>query len=95
MPKQLPKWATRVLAVLLLAGTYLVHHEGLIPAGLTFLHVNVLGALNTVIVAFAAAGLSGPTLWPQLAAVLGNPSAGAVNDAARALDRPVPTAAKP
>lgn len=92
MPKSLPKWATRVLAVILLAATYAVHAAGLIPPGLTFLHINVLGAVNDAVIALAAAGISGPSLWPQLAAILGNPSAGMINDAAKAVGAPVPSA---
>lgn len=94
MPKQLSTWATRVLAVLLLLGSYLLHHSGIIPAGFEWHHINVMGIVSDFVTALAAIGISGPTLWPQLAAALGNPSAAAVNDAARSLDKPVPTAAK-
>lgn len=72
-PKQLPKWATRVLAVVLLAADYLAHAKGLIPATLVWHRIHVLGALNSIVLAGAAVGLNGPALWPQLAALLGNP----------------------
>ena len=71
--KTLPKWATRLVAAILLAADYTAHHVGLIPAGLTWHGVNILGALNSVVLAAGMIGLSGPALWPQLAAFLGNP----------------------
>ncbi len=92
--KQMPAWLTRLLALVLFAATYVVHKEGFIPPTLEWFHVNVLGALNTIVLALGSIGLSGPALWPQLAALLGNPSAGKINDAAKAVGAPVPTATK-
>lgn len=86
--KTLPKWATRLIAVILLATDYTVHHAGLIPLGYTWHGINVLGALNDVILAGGMVGLSGPALWPQLAAFLGNP--GAPSAPAAKLDQPLP-----
>lgn len=74
-PKQLPQWATRLLAVILLVADYLAHAKGLIPATLVWHRIHVLGALNSIVLAGAAIGLNGPALWPQLAALLGNPGA--------------------
>jgi hypothetical protein len=95
MPKQLPPWATRLIAFLLLAGTYILHHAGIIPPTLEWHHINILGLISDTVTGAAAIGISGPSLWPQLAAFLGNPSAGAVNDAAKAVGAPVPTAKGP
>lgn len=74
MAKQLPKWATRVAAVILLAGNYVMHHAGIVPAGFAWHGINVMGVISDAMTALAAVGISGPTLWPQLAAALGNPS---------------------
>lgn len=90
MPKQMPKWATKVIAVLLLAGTYVLHHTGFIPPGYQWHHINVMGAISDLVTGAAAIGLSGPALWPQLAAFLGNPSAAAVAASAAKLDQPPP-----
>jgi hypothetical protein len=77
MIKQMPKWMTRVLAALLLAGTYILHHAGIVPADLVWHHVNVLGLISDAVTGAAAVGLSGPALWPGLAAFVGNPGVAA------------------
>ena len=99
MPTQLPKWLTKVIAALVLVAAYLVHAENLIPSTLVWhlgpIPIHALAGLNDIVLFGGMVGISGPAILPRLAALLGNPSAGAVNDAARALDKPVPTAAKP
>ena len=94
--RTLPRWVTRALAVILLTATYVLHHAGLVPAGLRWHHVNVLGAISDLVTGAAAVGLNGPALWPQLAAFLGNPGveqavpaglSGAVKGAAGQLDQ--------
>ena len=92
MPKSLPAWATKLIGAVLLVAAYLAHATGVIPATLEWHRVNILGALNELVLAAGMIGLSGPALWPKLAALLGNPSAGVVNDAARAVGAPIPTA---
>lgn len=75
MTKSLPKWATRLIAAALMAGMYVLHHAGIVPATVEWHHVNVLGLISDAVAGAAAIGLSGPALWPQLAAFLGNPGA--------------------
>ena len=87
MPKQMPKWLTKVIAAVLIAATYVVHHEALIPPGFRWHGISVMGVCSSLVTAFAALGISGPALWPQLAAWLGNPPA---QSAAAALDAPTP-----
>lgn len=72
--RQLPKWATRVLAVVMLVGTYVLHHA-VIPPGYKWHHIDVMGVISDAVAALAAIGISGPMLAPQLAAFLGNPGA--------------------
>jgi hypothetical protein len=73
--KTLPVWATRALALVVLSVTYLAHHQQWFPAGYRFHGIDLQGVMSTLAAAFAAVGLSGPALWPKLAALLGNPPA--------------------
>jgi len=73
MPKQMPPWATKIIAAVLIAAAYVIHHPGLLPDD--FHGISVKGACSSLIGVFMALGISGPALWPQLAAFLGNPGA--------------------
>jgi hypothetical protein len=64
-------WMTRVIAVTLLAAGYAAQHA-LIPPGYKILGISVAGALTAALAFLTAVGISGPQLWPQLAAALGN-----------------------
>ena|SRR5690348_8219969 len=64
-------WMTKLAALALMAGTYLVQRN-LIPPGFTVLHVHVAGALSALVALLAGVGISGPQLWPALAKWMGN-----------------------
>lgn len=78
MVKQLPTWATRVLAAILLAAMYVLHHADVFPPGFKWHGISIMGVCSDLIGVAAAVGINGPALWPALAAFLGNPSAAAV-----------------
>ena len=76
--KSVPPWLTKVLMLVALAIGYVMNHA-LIPPGymlnLGFIHVSLAGILNDVLAVLTALGISGPQLWPKLAALMGNPAA--------------------
>lgn len=90
MPKQMPPWATKIIALVLLAAMYVLHHAEVFPPGFKWHGIDVLGVCSDLIGVFAAVGINGPALWPALAAFLGNPSAAKV--AAARVDAGLPPA---
>ncbi len=74
-PTTVKPWMTKVLAVLFLLIGYILH-KGIVPPGYEIhvfgVGVSLAGVLTDVLVALSALGISGPQLWKQAAAFLGN-----------------------
>jgi hypothetical protein len=74
-PNTIKPWMTKLLALLMLVIGYLLH-KGIVPPGYEIKifgqGVSVAGVLTDILVALSALGISGPQLWKQAAAFLGN-----------------------
>jgi hypothetical protein len=73
MPPKLTKFLAAVAAVL----AWAFHDPSLAPVW--GVHPRLFGLASSLLVLFAALGISGPTLAPRIAAALGNPGAKAAD----------------
>lgn len=74
MTPVMPPVLTRILALVAVVLADALHEPSL--SGLWGVHPRLFGALSSLLVLFAALGISGPTLAPKVAAALGNPGHG-------------------